>query len=48
MTEMIKEKILKVSQIPIDGSDKPPEICLIEVGGTVGDQESTFFYESIR
>ena len=37
VTDMIKEKILKVSQIPIDGSDKPPEICLIEVGGTVGD-----------
>ncbi|KAL4442389.1 hypothetical protein ABPG74_005730 [Tetrahymena malaccensis] len=48
VTDKIKERILRVSQIPIDGSNLPPEICLIEIGGTVGDQESIFFYESIR
>ncbi|EAS04002.1 CTP synthase (macronuclear) [Tetrahymena thermophila SB210] len=48
VTNKIKERILRVSQIPIDGTLLPPEICLIEIGGTVGDQESIFFYETIR
>ncbi|EGR31470.1 hypothetical protein IMG5_108830 [Ichthyophthirius multifiliis] len=47
-TEEIKKQILEASQIPIDSSEKPPEIVLLELGGTVGDLESIFFQESIR
>lgn len=48
VTDMIKERILKTALIPIDGSNLAPQVCLIEIGGTVGDNESNLFYESVR
>ena len=38
----------EVSKISVDGSGQMPEVCLIEVGGTVGDIESMLFLEAIR
>ncbi|MES1919492.1 hypothetical protein MHBO_001315 [Bonamia ostreae] len=48
VTGMIKEWILRVARIPTDGTDKVPDVCLIELGGTPGDIESMTFYESLR
>jgi len=42
----IQEWIERVSKIPIDGS--MADVCLIEVGGTVGDIESAIFLEALR
>jgi len=47
-TDMIQSWIKDVSKKPVDGSGLEPEVCLIEVGGTVGDIESMVFLEAIR
>ena len=31
-----------------DESDNLPDFVLVEVGGTVGDLESTYYYEAVR
>jgi len=47
-TNEVVEHIERVSRIPVDGSGQPPQICLIELGGTVGDLESAPFIEALR
>lgn len=47
-THNTQEWIERVSQISVDGLDGPPEVCLVEVGGTVGDIESMVFLEALR
>lgn len=37
-----------MAQIPVDGQDGAPDVCVIELGGTVGDIESMPFVEAIR
>ena len=34
--------------VPVDGRDGPPDVCVIELGGTVGDIESMPFIEALR
>lgn len=48
ITDAIQDWIERVAYIPVDGSDSPADICLIEVGGTVGDIESSVFLEALR
>lgn len=48
ITNEIQDHIDRVSKIPVDGSGLEPDICLIEVGGTVGDIESMIFLEALR
>lgn len=48
MTDEIKNWIREQAQVPVRQEGKIPEIFLIEVGGTVGDIESTQYYEAIR
>ena len=49
LTYAIKNWIWKVGNIVIDEKNKiKPEIIFIEVGGTVGDYESTQYFETIR
>lgn len=48
ITNCIQDWIQKVARIPVDGSDGAPDVCLIEVGGTVGDIESMIFLEALR
>jgi CTP synthase len=51
LTDLIIETIKKTARIPVsDGKKKGriPEICLIELGGTVGDIESAPFVEALR
>ncbi|KAF0697998.1 Aste57867_11329 [Aphanomyces stellatus] len=48
VTDAIQAWIERVAQIPVEEDGKPADICLIEVGGTVGDIESMVFLEAIR
>lgn len=48
ITDAIKDWIASVSLIPVDGKEGPPDICVIELGGTVGDIESMPFIEALR
>ncbi|KAI0525363.1 CTP synthase N-terminus-domain-containing protein [Xylaria bambusicola] len=43
LTDCIQEWIERVAKIPVDGSGEEPDICIIELGGTVGDMESAPF-----
>jgi len=48
ITGGITEWVNRVAQIPVDGSTLRPQICMIELGGTVGDIESMPFIEALR
>jgi CTP synthase len=48
ITDCIQDWIQEVAQIPTDASGEIADICLIEVGGTVGDIESSVFLEALR
>lgn len=48
ITDAIQDWIERVAHVPVDGSDAIPEICMIELGGTVGDIESMPFVEALR
>eukprot|EP00904_Undaria_pinnatifida_P007563 jgi/Undpi1/3937/HiC_scaffold_16.g07305.m1 len=48
ITDEIQAWIERVAEIPVDGSNHRPDVCLIEVGGTVGDIESSVFLEALR
>lgn len=48
ITDAIQDWIHRVAHIPVDGSNKPPDVCMIELGGTVGDIESMVFLEALR
>lgn len=48
ITTAIQDWIERVARIPVDESGLEPEICIIELGGTVGDIESAPFVEALR
>lgn len=48
ITNEIQEWIERVAHIPADGSGETPDVCVIELGGTVGDIESAPFIEALR
>uniref|UniRef100_A0A7N0TLK3 CTP synthase n=1 Tax=Kalanchoe fedtschenkoi TaxID=63787 RepID=A0A7N0TLK3_KALFE len=48
ITNAIRDWIESVAQIPVDGKDGPADVCVIELGGTVGDIESMPFIEALR
>lgn len=48
VTDEIVGRIKRVAREPTDGSGLAPHVCLIELGGTVGDIESMLFLESLR
>lgn len=39
MTDAIKNWIQSVSAIPVDGKEGPADVCVIELGGTVGKSQ---------
>ena len=47
ITDEIKTWIDEISQVPVSDFKKP-DICLIELGGTIGDIESMPFVEALR
>ena len=53
ITAAIQEWIERVAQLPVnngngDTNDEVPEICIIELGGTIGDIEGLPFVEAFR
>lgn len=45
ITDAIHDRIKGVAEIPVDGKEGPPDVCVIELGGTVGkDGLSRLFY----
>ncbi|WRT66010.1 CTP synthase [Kwoniella shivajii] len=48
LTNAIQDWIERVSKIPVDGTGEEPDVCIIELGGTVGDIESMPFVEAMR
>jgi CTP synthase len=47
ITDEIQEWIERVASIPVDGKEGPADICVIELGGTIGDIESMPFIEAL-
>ncbi|CAH9116980.1 unnamed protein product [Cuscuta europaea] len=47
ITDAIQEWIERVAVIPVDGRDGPADVCIIELGGTIGDIESMPFLEAL-
>ncbi|EIW77003.1 CTP synthase [Coniophora puteana RWD-64-598 SS2] len=48
VTNAIQDWIERVSKIPVDDTGEEPDVCIVELGGTVGDIESAPFIEAMR
>jgi CTP synthase len=48
ITGAIQDWIERVARIPVDETGKEPDVCIVELGGTVGDIESAPFVEALR
>lgn len=48
LTDAIQEWVERVARIPVDDTKESPDVCIIELGGTVGDIESAPFIEAMR
>lgn len=47
ITDAIQDWIERVAKIPVDATNEQPDVCIIELGGTVGDIESMPFVEAL-
>jgi CTP synthase len=47
ITDAIVNWIERVAKIPVDDTNQEPDVCIIELGGTVGDIESMPFVEAM-
>ncbi|CAI0546165.1 unnamed protein product [Linum tenue] len=47
VTDAIQDWIERVAQVPVDGKSGPADVCVIELGGTIGDIESMPFIEAL-
>ncbi|XP_020089335.1 CTP synthase-like [Ananas comosus] len=47
ITDAIQEWIERVAMVPVDGKEGPADVCVIELGGTIGDIESRPFIEAL-
>ena len=48
LTNAIQDWIERVAKISVDDTNEEPDVCIIELGGTVGDIESAPFVEAMR
>lgn len=48
VTNAIQEWVVRVAKVPVDDSAQEPDVCIIELGGTIGDIESMPFLEAFR
>uniref|UniRef100_A0A6Q2XGL6 CTP synthase n=1 Tax=Esox lucius TaxID=8010 RepID=A0A6Q2XGL6_ESOLU len=48
ITDAIQEWVMRQAKVPVDDDGVEPQICVIELGGTVGDIESMPFIEAFR
>ncbi|KAI2607866.1 putative CTP synthase [Hypoxylon sp. NC1633] len=47
ITNAIQDWIERVARLPVDDSQNEPDVCVIELGGTVGDIESAPFIHAV-
>ena len=47
ITDAIQSWIERVARVPVDDTNEEPDVCIIELGGTVGDMESAPFIEAM-
>lgn len=47
VTDAIQDWIIRVASIPVDDSNEQPDVCIVELGGTVGDIEGMPFIEAL-
>ncbi|XP_062158374.1 uncharacterized protein LOC133865880 [Alnus glutinosa] len=47
ITDAIQDWIERAAKIPVDGQEGPADVCVIELGGTIGDIESMPFIEAL-
>jgi CTP synthase len=47
ITDAIQDWIERVAGIPVDDTKEEPDVCIIELGGTIGDIESMPFVEAM-
>uniref|UniRef100_A0A4W3I5A2 CTP synthase n=1 Tax=Callorhinchus milii TaxID=7868 RepID=A0A4W3I5A2_CALMI len=48
ITDAIQEWVMLQAKVPVDNDQKVPQLCIIELGGTIGDIESMPFVEAFR
>ncbi|CAG9795098.1 unnamed protein product [Diatraea saccharalis] len=48
ITDAIQEWVQRVAHIPVTADNAPPRVCIVELGGTIGDIESMSFVEAFR
>ncbi|KAJ3609317.1 hypothetical protein NHX12_023840 [Muraenolepis orangiensis] len=48
ITDAIQEWVMKQARVPVEADNVEPQVCVIELGGTVGDIESMPFIEAFR
>eukprot|EP01047_Picozoa_sp_COSAG01_P037843 COSAG01_NODE_3033_length_6694_cov_2.154056_2_plen_595_part_00 len=48
LTDAVQEWVEEVARRPTDPSGEEPDVCIIELGGTVGDIENMPFIEALR
>eukprot|EP00727_Mastigamoeba_balamuthi_P008308 m51a1_g41 putative ctp synthase (573) ;mRNA; r:149569-151881 len=48
ITDAVLQWIDRVARLPVDGTEGEPDVCIIELGGTIGDIESMPFVEALR
>ncbi|CAG8465142.1 4200_t:CDS:10 [Ambispora gerdemannii] len=48
VTDTIQNWVERVAKIPVDQSGQEPDICIIELGGTIGDFDSSLYIEALR
>lgn len=47
VTDFIQEYINDTALIPVDDAQNIPDVCIVEIGGTVGDHEGNIYYEAL-
>ncbi|CAH1800129.1 unnamed protein product [Owenia fusiformis] len=48
ITDAIQGWVERVARVPVDGDEQEPDVCIIELGGTIGDIEGMPFVEAFR
>uniref|UniRef100_A0A8C6IUW3 CTP synthase n=1 Tax=Melopsittacus undulatus TaxID=13146 RepID=A0A8C6IUW3_MELUD len=48
ITDAVQEWVMNQAKVPVDDDRKEPQVCVIELGGTIGDIEGMPFIEAFR
>lgn len=48
ITDAIQEWVQRVAHVPVTPENTPPRVCIVELGGTIGDIEGMSFVEAFR